>query len=99
MSEAIDTTSVHNKEFKTFIPQPLTIESYQFGPEAKATKLEPVTGYDLWRWPEWQALMTRLAVDMGAPTTRLTVSVGVDDLVKIVHEFNGLDLNTPLGGR
>ena len=96
--DRIDTTSTHNEEYRTYtpiIPTPFIPEAYKFGPEAKARNFADAGGYDLWRWPEWQALATRLGIDLGAPTTRLTISIPCDDSVKIVHEFNGLDLNTP----
>ena len=72
----------------------LTVGSFEFGPEAKARKFEFADGYDFWRWPEWQALAKRLGIDLGAPTTALTFHVKCNDLVRVVHEFTGMDLNT-----
>jgi hypothetical protein len=64
---------------------------YGFTEQSKATRCEHVDGFSFWRWPETQALLARLGFDVQAPTTKFLLYVGIDDPVKIHHEFVGLD--------
>lgn len=73
----------------------LVASSYEFSENAKARKFESADGYDVWRWPEFLAFAKRLGLDMGAPTTKFLLYISCDELVKVIHEFNGQDLNTP----
>lgn len=73
----------------------LVASHYKFSDNAKARKFERVDGFEVWRWPEWQALATRLGIDLGSPTTKLLLYIGCNDLVKVIHEFNGVDLLNP----
>ncbi len=59
----------------------------------RSAKHPSVDGWAVWRRPETRALLDRLGHDWNAPTTRVVLDMPCDSLVKITHEFNGLDMN------
>ena len=67
-------------------------EESKFMPDAKARKFEKPEGWDVYRWPEFIALAERLGIDLGTPTTILTIRIPLDDPVGIIHEYLGLDI-------
>lgn len=81
---AICTTNLHTENWHTYIPKP---------EEQVMSKLKfnPVLGHTAWRWPETQAFLKRLGLDMEAPTTNVTIKIPVDGLVVINHEVQGQD--------
>jgi hypothetical protein len=84
MGKPIETTTLQNEEWRTYMPAS--------GVQSRSHKYETPLGYDVWRWPEFQALIKRLGVDVEAPITCVTLSVPYDDVVVLTQEFHGLDL-------
>ena len=67
-------------------------------PETPAGLHEPITGYDLHRTPEFQALLRRLGVPVLRTGTVTIVVPGpraADQLVRIVHEYDAPDTASP----
>ena len=55
-------------------------------------ELKPVTGYELFQWPERRALLDRLGVPPEFPALRLAIdSGGINDLVTITHHHQAVD--------
>lgn len=62
--------------------------------EQNKTKLyKTPTGYDVFHWPEFQALAKRLMIDVDAPVTKITIKIPVEGLVSITSKTRGLDEN------
>ena len=80
-TELHETTSMQNERFRTHIPKS----------EPKHIKHTAIEGSSVWKWPEFQALIKRLGVDLESPTTSITIEVSLDKLVSVTHEFYGLD--------
>lgn len=54
--------------------------------------LAPITGFELFQWPEWRALLDRLGIPVDQRTQRIVIdSGGIDDLVQVVHHHNAVD--------
>lgn len=59
------------------------------------------TGYDVWRWAEFQAFADRLGLDTEIlPTTDLIIHLPLDDAIKIqqtylADDFGGKDIKKP----
>ena len=78
-----ETTTLHNEEFKT--------HEVIMTQKPKYEKHPPVDSWTVWRWPEFQNFIKRLGFDMEAPTTGLVITIPLDGIVSITHEFRGLD--------
>ncbi len=93
--KAIDTTSIRNKEWRTSRPSSgAKVMPSDAEQKPKALTQKYADGYDVWRWPEFQAFTKRLMIDEGAPITSLTICVPCDGNVTITQEFIGLDSET-----
>lgn len=57
----------------------------------------PVDSYTVWHWPEFQALLKRLGVDVKSPITATTISVPLDGPITITQVTHGLDTTKDLG--
>ena len=68
---AVETTDVHNEKFKTY--------------RTENDVSNRPTGRDVWRWPEFQAFAKRLGIDTSKPNTSLSITLEMDECVKI-HE-------------
>ena len=54
--------------------------------------LNPITGFELFQWPEWRALLDRLGIPVDQRTQRIVIdSGGVDDLVRVIHHHDAVD--------
>jgi hypothetical protein len=49
----------------------------------------PVTSIAAYRWPEFQAFLTRLGVDPSTPVTKITLEMDMKGCVKLVQEQVG----------
>ena len=63
-------------------------------PESNRNRYVAADGYSVWHWPEFQALVKRLGIDLEAPTLAVTIRVHHEEIVTVIHEFRGLDLET-----
>ncbi len=61
------------------------------GDKPRATSYKIPNGYDVFHWPEFQALAKRLMIDLGPPITRVVIDVGLEDVVNVRTESYGLD--------
>ncbi len=61
-------------------------------PEQNKTTLhETPDGYDVFHWPEFQALAKRLMIDVGAPVININLDIPLEGPVRITSETHGLD--------
>ena len=81
----VETTTLHNEKYRTH--EAIMCEDST----PKHHKHPLVEGYSIWRWPEFQAVLGRLGVDLKAPTTDITITIPLDCVVSITHEFYGFD--------
>lgn len=51
----------------------------------------PAMGRDVFHWPEFLALATRLGVDLSRPYRRLVIDMHCDDFVVILLDQQGAD--------
>lgn len=97
--KVLDTTTVHNETWRTHKPSPGASEmssEKDSGLDPRQHHFEIPTGYDVFRWPEFQALAKRLMIDLEAPTKCITIRVHCDEIMQITHETQGLDADTPI---
>ncbi len=97
---AVDTTTIHNKVYRTFRPgtgakvmcETCNAESKLVGKDTTSSQrhIEPL-GIDVFHWPEFQALGKRLGIDLAAPIREITIQVPCDGLVDVVVTTIGLD--------
>lgn len=90
-----ETTTLHNKEFKTHQP------AANPNPETDSTKakrlIHPVAdGYEVFHWPETQALLKKLGVNLEDPIISIAVEIPIDGGVRVIQEFYGLDISKEL---
>ena len=78
----IETTCMHNRTWRTHIP----------GKEMESMT-KAIDGWDVWRWPVTVAFLKRLGVDLteDTKTTAVTVRLAHDEVVQIIHEYQGVD--------
>jgi len=97
MKREADTTTNHNKEYRTFAPIqiPEGIEEKAKEAGLKSPEHPAALGLDVFWWPEFIALAKRLHLDLEKPTTAVTIRVDVNDVVRITQEYNGQDGNKP----
>ena len=60
-------------------------------PDSEIVDISPAYVGDVFRWPEFKALATRLGIDLSRPTRHLIISIPYDDAVQITHEYLGVD--------
>lgn len=51
----------------------------------------PVSGHDVFRWPEFQAFARRLGLHLENYTKVVTVRIAEDEVVTIVEHYHGVD--------
>lgn len=51
-----------------------------------------IQAIEVYHWPEFIALMDRLGITYAAQTTKLTIILDVDDVVRVTHDYIGSDL-------
>ena len=51
----------------------------------------PVTGYEVWAWPELQAFLDRLGVPIELPITRISISIPLEESVRVIVHTLGTD--------
>ena len=61
--------------------------------EKPAVPTHPVTGFELFGWPEWRALCTRLGIPV-LRTNGVTIVIpsDPDQIVRITHDYQGVDM-------
>lgn len=47
------------------------------------------TGWDVWRWPEFQAFARRLGIPLDRPTVDLNIYLPLEEAVTITEEYRG----------
>lgn len=82
-AKALDTTTIHNERWRTF--QQI---------KGRCRKHETADGHSVFRWPEFQAFMQRLGVDVEAPITDITIKIPCDDVVEVILRTNTVDMLT-----
>ncbi len=83
MAEPIDTTTIHNEKWRTF--QQI---------KGRCREHETADGHSVFRWPEFQAFMQRLGVDVEAPITDITIKIPCEDAVEVILRTNTVDMLT-----
>ena len=103
MEGALDTTTMHNKKYRTYIPTPEPGSEPMSSGNEKPPKVEVVEekprasrhpvimGYAVWHWPEFKALAKRLGIEYGAPITNLVIRIPVDGTVEVDQTSYGQD--------
>lgn len=86
--KTVETTSLLNKDFKTF---------KEVRETCKALKYKIPEGIEVFRWEEFQRFAQRLGIDVEAPITNLTIEVPVDGLVRVTSVVHGLDTREESG--
>lgn len=79
----IDTTTLHNRKWRTF--QPVREER----------DVEGNQGADVYHWPEFKAFAKRLGIAHELPTLNITITIPVDGVVVVAHDYQGEDRHLP----
>ena len=97
MKHEADTNTNHNKSYRTCEPIRMPEGIAEKAKEAglKGPECPAALGWDVFWWPEFIALAKRLHLDLGKPTTAVTIRVDVNDVVRITQEYNGQDGDKP----
>lgn len=90
MSTTIDTTNLHTLKWRTRKPSSgATFMSTEEKPNRD--KYEKPDGFEVFHWPEFQALAKRLMIDMEEPITCISIILPCNALAKVIIERQGLD--------
>lgn len=74
----------------------LTNKSKQYGLEYQVIRTEKLlTGWEVFRWPEFLAFAKRLGIDLEAATTKLVITLPVDGVAKIQQTVQADDIDQP----
>jgi len=83
----------HLVEFKlTIYLQEAELEVKNFGCNPVVTQL-PISGADVYRWPEIKALCDRLGVYHGASTNNMILMINEGECPTVIHEYCFHDTN------
>lgn len=86
-SKAVDITNQHNQGYRTHRYQNRKVME----PTVKGT---PVTGYEVFDWPEFKAFMDRLGFaekDLPLPTTHIVIDIPLDRVVTIQQTYHAYE--------
>jgi len=61
----------------------------------KKFEYEPVFGREVYHWPEFRAFAERLGLEYELPTTEITITIPLEGLVTIAHDYHGKDRHLP----
>lgn len=50
-------------------------------------RTKPITGYEMYRWPEFKALCARLGIAWDLPTGDMVITIPQDGMVMVQHEY------------
>ncbi len=86
MNAVVETTTLHNKEWKT----------YQRSKERKMDKKEQrefqyAWGNEIFHWPEFLAFAKRLNINTTLPIQNVTIDLPCDNLASITLRYSGED--------
>ncbi len=63
--------------------------------QPKPYECQPVFGEEVYHWPEFVAFAKRLGIEWELPTTTLTITLPLGDLVRIAHDYQGRERHLP----
>ena len=87
---AIDTTSLHNKKYRTYRPSPKNSEG-----NIVSEQVNPPESTEVYHWPEFKAFAKRLGIAYKKLTTKLTITLDCDCLVRVAHDYHGEERHLP----
>jgi hypothetical protein len=64
-------------------------------PDPKKHEYKMVTGFDVYHWPEFKAFAERLGIEYELLTTNVTITIPVEGVVVIAHDYHGRDRHLP----
>lgn len=92
MWTVIEVTNLHCQEFR--IHRVFNVMERKMNGEERTRRLA-IEGSDVYNWPEFKAFAERLGIDWALPTTKLTITLGVGELVLVAQDYHGSERHLP----